>query len=155
MSLSSGRATVNLGAEVFANLPPVMGFQIGAGSANARFTFRQADMAFAQPQPDFVDFGCRIDLAQTNVGDNFKTILAASSSEKFCPANNDGKLKLGCSGTIPDYSGDAASALQGATCLISGSQCGIDAVLEAEVISIEVAAGTGAVELECETAPLQ
>ena len=137
-TFSGGKATVELSAAAIAALPAINGFQIGAGSANTRFTFREADMTFAQPQPDFVGFGCRIDLAQTTVGEAFKFVLPASSSQKFCPDASSNVLKLSCSGTIPNYVGGAVTATDEVECLISRSQCGDDDVVTATVKSIEI-----------------
>jgi len=100
-------------------------------------------------QPDFVDFGCQIDLAQTGVAPAFKTVLSAVGSEKFCPATNGGVLKLGCSGTIPNYTGDPVVSTTGVVCRISGSQCGLPGEFVATVKSISVATG-GFTELSCE-----
>ena len=108
-------------------------------------------MSFARPAADFVDFGCRIDLAQTDVVDPFKITLAATSSEKFCPQNNDGVLKLNCSGKIPGYTGGAVTSTEGVECRISGSQCGFDVIFDANVKSIDVKAD-GTATLACETA---
>jgi hypothetical protein len=146
---SSGTVVINLSPVALEGRPAFDGFQIGTGNASTRFTFRFADMSFAQPQPDFVDFGCRIDLAQTGVPDGFKFTLPATSSEKFCPDGNDGVLKLGCSGTIPDYTGGAVTSAAGVVCRISGSQCGLDGVFDADVKSIDVTAG-GLATLACE-----
>jgi hypothetical protein len=106
-----------------------------------------------EPTPDFVDFGCRIDLAQTDVAPAFQFTLPASSSEKFCPQNNGGTLRLSCSGTIPDYDGPPVSGNDesGVVCRISGSQCGLDDVFTADVSSIEVN-DDGFAELTCEAA---
>jgi hypothetical protein len=103
--------------------------------------------------PDFVDFSCRIDLAQTDVAPAFQFTLPASSSEKFCPQNNGGTLRLSCSGTIPDYDGPPVSGNDesGVVCRISGSQCGLDDVFTADVSSIEVN-DDGFAELTCEAA---
>ena len=95
-------------------------------------------MTFAQPQPDFVGFGCRIDLRPTSVGAAFKFVLPASSSQKFCPDASSNVLKLSCSGTIPNYVGGAVTATDEVECLISRSQCGDDDVVTATVESIEI-----------------
>lgn len=146
---SGGTVVINLSPAALEGRPAFDGFQIGTGNASTRFTFRLADMSFAQPQPDFVDFGCRIDLAQSDVPDGFKVTLPATSSEKFCPDGNEGVLKLGCSGTIPDYTGGAVTSTAGVVCRISGSQCGLDGVFDADVKSIDVTAG-GLATLTCE-----
>ena len=150
-TLTSGKATIDLSDEALAGLPAFNGFQIGAGSENARFTFRLADMTFARAQPDFVGFGCRIDLTQTNIPVAFKLVLPATSSEKFCPASNGGVLKLNCSGQLPPDPPYTGGAIDTSTieCLISGSQCGRDEVFPATVKSIKVSAA-GFAELACE-----
>ena len=53
------------------------------------------------PRRDAVGFACGIDLTETSVPADFKYVLTASSSEKFCPNNNGGVLKLKCSGEFP------------------------------------------------------
>lgn len=109
-----------------------------------------------EPQPDFVDFGCQIDLTQTGVDNAFKTILSATASEKFCPpANSGGVLKLGCSGIIPNYTGGAVVSSESVVCKISGSQCKRPGNWTATVKSISISAGDevtprGFTRLECE-----
>jgi hypothetical protein len=147
-TFSGGSSTIDLSEAALADLPPFDGFQIGGGSANTRFTFRLADVTFGPDEADFVDFGCRIDLAQADVDDPFKFTLAATSSEKFCPQNNDGVLKLNCSGKIPGYKGRAVTSTDGVECRISGSQCGYDMIFEADVESIDVKAD-GTADLAC------
>ena len=105
------------------------------------------------PTPDFVDFGCRIDLAQTSVAPEFQFTLPASSSEKFCPSDTSNLVKLGCSGTIPGYSAEGTiTETTGVTCLVSGSQCGLAGVYTADVKSI-VIDPSGNVTLSCEALP--
>ena len=107
----------------------------------------------AEPAPDFVDFGCRIDLAQTSVAPEFQFTLPASSSEKFCPGDTSNVIRLGCSGTIPGYSAEGTiTDSAGVTCLVSGSQCGLAGVYEASVKSIEIDP-SGNVTLSCEALP--
>ena len=106
-----------------------------------------------EPQPDFVDFGCQIDLTQTDISPPFNTILSAVGSEKFCPQNNGGVLKLGCSGTLPGYEAEGTTTFSGGVvCRISGSQCGLPGVYEASVKSISVGP-TGFTQLDCEATP--
>ena len=108
-------------------------------------------MTFGQAQADFVDFACRIDLTQSDVAEPFQFVLPASSSEKFCPTAATPVLKLTCTGTIPSYTGGPVSSSDGVVCKISGSQCGINAVLTANVKSIEIT-NSGVAKLECEAA---
>ena len=126
-TLTSGKATIDLSDEALAGLPAFEGFQIGAGSENARFTFRLAEMTFAQPLPDFVGFGCRIDLRVTTVGAAFKFVLPASSSGKFCPDNNGGKVKLIALRAValqPDVHGlPPARSRPGPPAMPTGSSC--------------------------------
>jgi hypothetical protein len=149
-TFSGSNLTIDLTEVALAKVPRFDGFQIGGGSANSRFTFRLADVTFAPDEPDFVDFGCRIDLAQTNVPDGFKFTLPASSSEKFCPQNNSGVLNLGCSGTIPSYTGGMVTSVDSVVCRTSGAQCGIDREFEANVKSIIEVLADGTANLECE-----
>jgi hypothetical protein len=106
-------------------------------------------------QPDFVDFSCSIDLTQSTVDPDFRTLLPARASNKFCPANNKGVLKLTCSGQLPDnYNGGVISDVNrpSVVCRISGSQCGLDGEFTANATSIQVSAA-GSVELVCEAVP--
>ena len=155
-TFSGGNSTINLTAAALASLPPFNGFQLGSGSANLKFTFRSADVTFGPDQPDFVNFGCRIDLAQTNVSPAFQLVLRAGASEKFCPPASSNVLKLRCAGRIPDYTGGTVSCDQSSTnpaciveCLVAGSQCGIEGVLPAVVRSIAIAPD-GTASLVCE-----
>jgi hypothetical protein len=121
-------------------------------AANGNPSILQVRGTPEEPTADFFDFGCRIDLAQTDVGPAFQFTLPASSSEKFCPDESNGfTLGLSCSGTIPDYEGPPVSGddESGVVCRISGSQCGIDAVLTADVSSITINS-EGFAELTCE-----
>lgn len=104
----------------------------------------------APSTPDATGFPCRVDLVQTPVDDDFKFVLTASSSEKFCPEHNGGTLKLSCSGQIPDYGThvpiiDAA----GNECRIATAQCGGSGEVQANAASIKIGA-SGIVELTCE-----
>ena len=147
-TFSGGNSTIDLTEVALANLPRFDGFQIGGGSVNARFTFRLADVTFGPVEADFVDFGCRIDLAQAGLSQPFNVTLPANSSEKFCPQTNDGVLKLGCSGKIPSYNG-AVIVADDIVCRISGTQCGLDREFVASERSIEVLSD-GTANLECE-----
>ena len=105
------------------------------------------------PTPDFVDFGCQIDLTQTEIDPPFNTILSAVGSEKFCPQNNGGVLKLGCSGSLPGYEAEGTVTLgSGVVCRISGSQCGLPGEFLASVKSISIGPG-GFTQLNCEATP--
>jgi hypothetical protein len=107
-----------------------------------------------EPQPDFVGFGCQIDLTQTSIAPAFGTILSATGSEKFCPQSNGGVLKLGCSGNLPGYSAESTVVFAGSSvvCRISGSQCGLSGEFAASVKSISVGPG-GFTRLDCEATP--
>jgi hypothetical protein len=148
-TFSGGTSTIDLFPAALSAYAPFDGFQIGAGSTNTRFTVRLVDVTFGQTQPDAVGFGCRIDLRQTDVADNFKFVLPASSSEKFCFASNAGTLKLTCSGQIPGYSAESTINATDIDCEISGTQCGLDTVFDADVHSISISP-SGLAELECE-----
>ena len=91
-TLTSGKATIDLSDEALAGLPAFNGFQIGAGSENARFTFRLADMTFARAQPDFVGFGCRIDLTQTNIARRIQARAAGDVLGEILP----GRATVAC-----------------------------------------------------------
>lgn len=151
-TFSGGTSIIDLAPEALSAYAPFDGFQIGAGSTNARFTLRLADVTFGQTSPDAEGFGCRIDLRQTTVADSFKFVLPASTSEKFCFASNGGTLKLTCSGQIPGYTGGSATNTAESRCEISGTQCGVNTVFDADVHSISISP-SGLAELECEVSP--
>jgi hypothetical protein len=151
-TFSSGTSTIDLYPEALSAYAPFDGFQIGAGNAKTVFTLRLADVTFGQTPPDAQGFGCRIDLRQTPVADAFKFVLPASTSEKFCFASNGGSLKLACSGQIPGYEAGSAISTSDIECEISGTQCGIDTVFDADVHTISISP-TGLAELECAVSP--
>ncbi len=105
-------------------------------------------------QPDYSDFGCRIDLAQTNVAQQFKFTLPATLSDKFCPQYNNGILKLHCSGPVPGYPSGSPTSLTGVKCQISGSQCGLSGFFEASTPSISISS-EGVADLTCEASVSQ
>ena len=108
----------------------------------------------AGPAPDFVDFGCRIDRAQTGVSAEFHFTLPASSSEKLCPGDTSNAIKLRCSGTIPNYEPTEGSiTATEVNCLVSGLQCGLPrGDYPAQVSAIEIDP-SGNVTLSCEATP--
>ena len=104
----------------------------------------------APSAPDATGFPCRIDLVQTPVDDDFKFVLTASSSEKFCPEHNGGTLKLSCSGQIPNYATHAPIIdAAGNDCRIATAQCGGLGEVQANTASVKIGA-SGIVELNCE-----
>ncbi len=111
------------------------------------------------PPPDAVNFSCRIDLTQVGapLPTDLQYVMTASTSEKFCPENTGGVLKLKCSGKFPpppqpQYTGGPINSSAG-DCQISRAQCGHDDVVVANVKSIKINPATQLVELSCEYSP--
>jgi hypothetical protein len=157
-TFSGGRSTITIAPEVFADWPAFNGFQIGSGSANLQFTFRLADVAMASTapprSPDFVDFGCRIDLTQADVPASFQEVVSATNSAKFCPDNNNDALALTCSRQITGLPADEDAATLNTVCKISVLQCGMggESVRVAQDVKISIDQN-GVVTLDCEWTP--
>lgn len=119
-------------------------------AANGNPSILRARGTPAPSTPDATGFPCRIDLVDTLDNAAFQFVLTASSSEKFCPEHNGGKLKLSCAGQIPGYEGQVPIVdTAGIDCRIATSQCGGSGELQANVASIKIGA-SGFVELTCE-----
>lgn len=131
---------------------PAGDYQLVYAAANGNPSILRVRGTPETPNPDAVNFACRIDLTEISppLATDFNFIMTATSSEKFCPENNDGALTLHCSGRFPaelGYNGGAVDT-SNINCTISGSQCGDNEEFVADEKSIRISAG-GTVDLTC------